>query len=212
MEVDNQNINEQNNKTAQFQFLKSFRYRSQDISEEAIWKDLLYVFQGIDGQNISFSILEDSFILAPNVIVSESTRKLVTEMWELGWLYRKVNDFMSRNIDSMYWDQVTQSLWFAFQAELTEFYRLIAMLENQNQNFDESDPLDWLNLRKLYLWVQEPMERMKWLAIIVDSIQGLKGGTIISSINSYLLHGAPGTKVILSRLLKEVSVPILTMI
>ena len=56
------------------------------------------------------------------------------------------------------------------------------------------------------------MERMKWLAIIVDSIQGLKGGTIISSINSYLLHGAPGTKVILSRLLKEVSVPILTMI
>lgn len=36
MEVDNQNINEQNNKTAQFQFLKSFRYRSQDISEEAI--------------------------------------------------------------------------------------------------------------------------------------------------------------------------------
>ena len=37
MEVDNQNINEQNNKTAQFQFLKSFFfYRSQDISEEAI--------------------------------------------------------------------------------------------------------------------------------------------------------------------------------
>lgn len=56
------------------------------------------------------------------------------------------------------------------------------------------------------------MERMKWLAIIIDSIQGLKGGTIISSINSYVLHGAPGTKVLLSRLLKEASAPILTMI
>ena len=56
------------------------------------------------------------------------------------------------------------------------------------------------------------MERMKWLAIIVDSIEGLKGGTIISSINSYVLHGSPGTKVLLSKLLKEVSAPILTMI
>lgn len=81
MEVDGQIFNQQNeNKAAQFQFLKSFRYRSQDISEEVLCKDLLYVFQGIDGQNISFSILEDAFILAPNVSVSESTRKLVTEM------------------------------------------------------------------------------------------------------------------------------------
>lgn len=53
---------------------------------------------------------------------------------------------------------------------------------------------------------------MKWMAIIVDSIQGLKGGAIISSINSYVLHGAPGTKILLSRLLKEVSAPVLTMI
>ena len=103
MEVDDQNYQKINeNKTGQFQFLKSFRYHSQDISEEALCKDLLYVFQGIDGQHISFSILEDAFILAPNVSVSDSTRKLVTEMCELGWLYKKVNDFMTRNIDSTY--------------------------------------------------------------------------------------------------------------
>ena len=133
-------------------------------------------------------------------------------MCELGWLYKKVNDFMTRNIDSTYWDQVTQSLCFAIQAELTEYYRLIAMFESQHQNYDETDPANCLNLRKLYLWIQEPIERMKWLAIIIDSIQGLKGGALISSINSYVLHGAPGTKVLLSRLLKEVSAPLLTMI
>jgi gamma-tubulin complex component 3 len=81
MEVDPpQYRRQEENKASQFQFLKSFRYRSQDISEEALCKDLLYVFQGIDGQNISFSILEDAFVLAPNVNVSESIRKLVTEM------------------------------------------------------------------------------------------------------------------------------------
>lgn len=117
---------------------------------------------------------------------------------------------MKRNIDSSYCDQVTQSLCFAFQAELTEYYRLIAILETKLQNSDEKD--DSSNLRRIYLWIQEPLERMKWLAIIIDSIYSLKGGAIISSINSYVLHGSPGTKTLLLRLLKEVSAPILTMI
>jgi len=56
---------------------------------------------------------------------------MILEMSELGWLYKRVNDFIARNIDSMYCDQVTQSLCFAIQAELTEYYRLIALLENQ---------------------------------------------------------------------------------
>lgn len=66
--------------TAQYKFLSSFRFRNKDINEESLCKDLLYVFQGIDGQNISFSVLEDAFVLAPNVNVSASTRKIVTEM------------------------------------------------------------------------------------------------------------------------------------
>jgi len=57
--------------------LKSLRYQSEEVSEEGLVRDLLYVFQGIDGTNISFSILEDAFVLAPNVVVSESTKKIV---------------------------------------------------------------------------------------------------------------------------------------
>lgn len=74
------------------------------MSEESLVRDLLYVFQGIDGQQISFSILEDAYVLAPNVIVSHSTKKLILEMSELGWLFKRVNDFIARNIDSMYCD------------------------------------------------------------------------------------------------------------
>lgn len=56
------------------------------------------------------------------------------------------------------------------------------------------------------------MERMKWLAIIVDSIKGLKGGAICSVINSYIQNGSPGTRQFIQKLLREVSAPILTMI
>lgn len=93
---------QKDNNSGQLQFLKNYRFRSKDISEEILCKDLIFIFQGIDGQNISFSIIEDAFVLAPNVNVSDSTRKIISEMCELGWLYKKVNDFMTRNIDSTY--------------------------------------------------------------------------------------------------------------
>lgn len=104
MDIDEAQIDyeQSDRKLGNTQFLQSFRYRSNDISEEALYKDLLYVFQGIDGQHISFSILEDAFVLSENVNVSPSIRKNIQEMCELGWLFKKVDDFLKRNIDSSY--------------------------------------------------------------------------------------------------------------
>jgi gamma-tubulin complex component 3 len=56
------------------------------------------------------------------------------------------------------------------------------------------------------------MQRLKWLTIIVDAIQGLKGGAICSAINTYVLNGSPSTNQFVSRIMREVSAPILTMI
>lgn len=36
-------------KEKQLQFLRSFRYKSVDVNEESLVRDLLYVLQGIDG-------------------------------------------------------------------------------------------------------------------------------------------------------------------
>ena len=98
------------------------------------------------------------------------------------------------------------------QAELTEYYRLLAVLESQRTTYTCDDAANYLNLRKLYLWVQEPLERMKWLAVITDLVKNLKGGAICSAINTYVLNGSPATKQFISRILKEVSTPILSMI
>jgi gamma-tubulin complex component 3 len=88
----------------------------------------------------------------------------------------------------------------------------MAILDSQKQRFTEADTANFLNLRKLYLWVQEPLDRMKWLALIVDSIQNLKGGAICSAINTFALNGSPSTRQFINRILKEVSAPVLTMI
>jgi len=133
----------------------------------------------------------------------------VNELSELGWLFRRVNEWLSRET---HFNQVSQSLCFAIQAELTEYYRLLAILESQRTKYGPDEAANYLNLKKLYLWVQEPMERMKWLAIIIDSVQNLKGGAICSALHSYVLNGSPSTKSFIGRILREVCAPILSMI
>jgi gamma-tubulin complex component 3 len=53
---------------------------------------------------------------------------------------------------------------------------------------------------------------MKWLALIIDSVQNLKGGAICSAINTFTMNGSPNTMHFVNRILKEVSAPILSMI
>jgi gamma-tubulin complex component 3 len=126
------------------------------VNEDTIVRELLFVFQGIDGKLIKYQILEDAYILSPQVTVSPSAHKLISELCELGWLYRKVNEWVTRNGgDSMNQsvNQVTQSLCFVVQAELTEYYRLLAVLDSQRTNYTSEDAANYLNLRKLYLWI-----------------------------------------------------------
>ena len=187
----------QSTKQKQLEYLKTLRYNNAtgDMNEDSIVRDLLFVFQGIQGQHISYSLLEDAFVLSPAIAISPSTRKIICELCELGWLFKRVNDWLTRTIEtSIHCNQVTQSLCFAVQAELTEYYRLLAILESQRTKYNVEDPTNYLNLKKLYLWVQEPLERMKWLAVIIDSVLNLKGGAVCSAINSYVLNGSPSTK------------------
>jgi len=63
-------------------------------------RDLLFVFQGIDGKFIQYNLLEDGYVLSSNLTVSASTHKIVAELAELGWLFRKVNEWLSKNNDA----------------------------------------------------------------------------------------------------------------
>lgn len=56
--------------------------------------------------------------------------KMINELCEVGWLFRKINDWLLRNGKDQKISQVVQSLCFAMQAELSEFYRLLAVLES----------------------------------------------------------------------------------
>jgi len=189
-----------------------------NVGEEEILRDLLYVFQEIDGKYISYSLLDDAYTISSSVVVAESAKEMVLELCELGWLYRKVIDYVHKHSDNIYAGQVIQSFCFAIQGELNEYFRLLAVLEQQLQNVNQTD--NKLNLIKLYLWMQEPMEKMKWLAAICDTTQSiclvkrldLKGGVLASTIQQHVYGCTSTLSKFIGGIFQEVCAPLLNMI
>lgn len=190
------------------------------VREEEILRDLLYVFQEIDGKYISYSLLDDTYAVSSSIAVAESAKEMVLELCELGWLYKKVIDYVRKHSDNIYAGQVVQSFCFAIQGELNEYFRLLAVLEQQLQGTAVTPANGRLNLMKLYLWMQEPMERMKWLAAICDTTQSiclwenvdLKGGVLASTIQQHAYRGTSSLSRFVGGIFQEVCAPLLNMI
>ena len=71
---------------------------------------------------------------------------------------------------------VGQSFCAALQQELTEYYRLLAVLEGQQQvgdaGFVGEGASGSLTLRRLMVWTYDPLMRLRTLAALVDSCKG----------------------------------------
>jgi hypothetical protein len=102
-----------------------------ELSEQLLIRDLLFVFQGIDGRYIKFDHKTDGYTLAERISLPASTKTLVTQLSELGWLYRKICSFISRQGSDPSLGLVGQSFSCALQNELGDYYRLVAILESQ---------------------------------------------------------------------------------
>lgn len=51
------------------EYLRSIRFSSQagDVNEDTIVRELLFVFQGIDGHYIKYQLLEDAYVLSNQI-------------------------------------------------------------------------------------------------------------------------------------------------
>ena len=192
-------------------------YNNTIINERDIINDLLFIFEGIDGQYISYSNKDNAYILNNIIQWNESIYDIVSFLCELGWLYKKVihyvNYFNTNNILS----QFIQSFSYAVQNELNDYYSFLSFLKkknknenipyvsmfnvNNNNNINNSE----LTLKNLILWTMEPIERMKWLVISCESVSMLKGSDVLSQIYSYVKYVGAG--MYLNKVLHEVSIP-----
>uniref|UniRef100_A0A0B6YQK0 Uncharacterized protein n=1 Tax=Arion vulgaris TaxID=1028688 RepID=A0A0B6YQK0_9EUPU len=184
---------------------------SYEISEQDLLKDLIYVLQGISGDWVKFDINKDVYKLDRQSGIPKPWREEIEKLSECGWLYQKIKAYIDRHSTDKAFGLVGQSFCVTLHKELTEYLRLIAVLEAQlGQDLDPGLGESCVNLTfaRLRVWTFDPLKRLKWLGALVDTCKGKKGGALTSTIFSYTYHGDSSIKTLITHLLTLVSQPI----
>ncbi|XP_047327004.1 gamma-tubulin complex component 3 [Impatiens glandulifera] len=191
-----------------------------EISEEVLVRDILYACQGIDGKVVKYDKDLDGYVLPDNIRLPRAKKTMVLKLCELGWLFRKVRGYISESMDKFPAEDVGtvgQAFCAALQDELSEYYKLLAILEEQAMNplplvSETATSGNYISLRRLSVWLAEPMVKMRLMALLVDGCKVLRGGAMVGSIHLQAQHGDPTVHDFLRRLLRRVSSPLFEMV
>ncbi|XP_011789301.1 PREDICTED: gamma-tubulin complex component 3 isoform X2 [Colobus angolensis palliatus] len=185
-----------------------------EITEAALVRDILYVFQGIDGKNIKMNNTENCYKVEGKANLSRSLRDTAVRLSELGWLHNKIRRYTDQRSLDRSFGLVGQSFCAALHQELREYYRLLSVLHSQLQLEDDQGVNlgleSSLTLRRLLVWTYDPKIRLKTLAALVDHCQGRKGGELASAVHAYTETGDPYMRSLVRHILSLVSHPVLS--
>uniref|UniRef100_A0A9L0SKV5 Tubulin gamma complex component 3 n=1 Tax=Equus caballus TaxID=9796 RepID=A0A9L0SKV5_HORSE len=185
-----------------------------EVTEAALVRDILYVFQGIDGKNIKMSNAENCYKVEGKANLSKSLRDTTVRLAELGWLHNKIRKYTDQRSLDRSFGLVGQSFCAALHQELKEYYRLLSVLHSQLQLEDDQGVNlgleSSLTLRRLLVWTYDPKIRLKTLAALVDHCQGRKGGELASAVHAYTKTGDPYMRSLVQHILGLVSHPVLS--
>lgn len=67
---------------------------SYEVSEATLLREIIYIFQGIEGKIIKLDQSNDAYRIDSKVGVPRAVRDLVNKLTELGWLYRKIRKYL----------------------------------------------------------------------------------------------------------------------
>ncbi|CAM8969792.1 unnamed protein product [Rhodiola kirilowii] len=170
-----------------------------EVSEEVLVRDVLYTCQGVDGTYIRFDSKTGEYSLNDAIKVTRATKNIVRKLCELGGLFRRVKTYISESMDRFPAEDVGtigQAFCAAMQDELSEYYKLLAVLESQSMNpiplvSESATSGNYLSLRRLSVWFVEPMVKMRLMATLVDKCRSLRGGAMVGAIHLHAQHGDP---------------------
>ncbi|XP_027352163.1 gamma-tubulin complex component 3 [Abrus precatorius] len=183
-----------------------------EVSEEVLVRDVLYACQGVDGRYVKFESGNSCYALLDSIRVPRATRSMVHKLCELGSLFKKVTGYIWQSMDRFPAEDVGtvgQAFCSALQDELSEYYKLLAVLEAQSSNpiplvSESASSGNYLSLRRLAVWLAEPMVKMRLMADLVDKCRVLHGGAMAGAIHLHAQHGDPLVHEFMRRLLQRV--------
>lgn len=180
------------------------------LPEHLILRDTLYLLQGISGKYVHLSpstnadgnndlVFEDdpvsdcddvlfiTSIRLQRYVISTPTKTLVHRLAEVGHLYMRVDAFVREREGQVGVGMIEQSLCHHLQTQLTEYYRLIAILESQMSVSTSTDGSQrqsameegsireeesGLTLKRLDVWIEDWRLRMRMMSVCVEGAKG----------------------------------------
>ncbi|KAG0307065.1 Gamma-tubulin complex component 3 [Linnemannia gamsii] len=183
-----------------------------EADESVLLRDLMFVFQGIDGKMIKFGAESGTCTIDPSFNISHSTRGLVNRLTELGWLYKKVNQYVQTTLKEGSAGLVEQSFCSALQHELVDYFRLIAVLESHIAKEADTTGSKGLTLKRLLVWTQDSLQRLRLMSVLVECCQDLQGGALVAMVHDYTQHGDPLIQQFIHHMLERISAPFYVML
>lgn len=185
--------------------------------ESLLVRELLFVFQGVDGDVLRFDSASRHFVFLPANDdprldqLSPSMRALAMRLCEVGRSFRRVDLFL-RRADATTSNTagsraagggvVLQALAAGVREELTRFRSAVAALEPQRKT---------MSLRQLYAWSLGSAERLKWLAALVSAVKDARGGALLRVVAQYAAHGDADVRALVLSLVEQMSYPLRVM-
>lgn len=121
--------------------------------------------------------------------ILEPTKALIYQLAEVGHLYIRVDAFVREKEGKSGVGMIEQSLCHHLQTQLTEYYRLIAILESQMGVLDKTDDPPkspdfaptgdlaeqetGLTLKRLDVWINDWRLRMRMMSVCVEGAKGI---------------------------------------
>lgn len=191
--------------------INTCRLFSEDcISEDVLVQELIYSFQGIEGRILKLdSTYGFQIDLTSNI--NRYHKQAVLRLSELGYLHNVVR----RGLDEITLNcagRVADSLVAVLHKELSEYYRLIAIMQEEVNRSNGTMGYETVTLSHLHLWAYDPLDNLKWLASIVRSCKNQKGGALASAVYEFSNHGNPKVEKLVKRILESVCQPLYNML
>ena len=177
-----------------------------NVREEELVRELVYVFQGIQGSLITLDSSTGKFSLGRQLKMPDHQRAVVVKLCEVGRLYGEVREFTEMRAGETSYGLVGHSFVTALREELTEYYRLLAGLEASLREGS-------LTLLQMSVWTREPLARLKLLVLLLRSVGNARGGALASALYSHLdSQGAPVLRQCVASLLSACCRPLYSML
>lgn len=184
---------------------------SAELNTELV-QEVIFSFTGIQGKYLKKDIISGGFKLdhkARHLSVIHSG--MLLRLSELGYYHDQVDSFTDSKSGRSPLGLLGQGLVTALRSELTQYYGMVASLQEQVARHNThyvANREDSVTLLKLLLWASEPLHRLHWLAIIADACQEKKGGELASAVAAFQTNGDPSVKKLVRELMLAVCGPL----